>query len=52
MMKNISPTLIEGMLLIIGGIRFLGDPIGFGLLLLGGIVTLYELPPARRFFQR
>ncbi len=49
-MKKISPPFLNGILLVAGGIRFLSEPLGFALVLLGGIVVLFELPAVNKSF--
>jgi len=41
-MIKLSPTFLEGILLVLGSIRFLGEPLGVALLILGGIVIVLE----------
>ena len=50
-MKKLSPTFLEGILLVLGGIRFLGEPLGVALLILGGIVIFVEFSSLLKSLQ-
>ena len=45
-MSMFNLTMYEGFLLIIGGLRFIQEPLGAILIALGGILTLFEKPAA------
>jgi len=43
-MSMFNLTMYEGFLLIIGGLRFIQEPLGAILIAMGGILTLFEKP--------